>query len=329
MRCCSTSSPASQGSNPRPLGRTGRNGAAGWTRAWRREGVTAAKAGANGLHAAESSLCARPCHPLRVVDLEIRPLVPGGARSHAEHEGAEALMHEPGSVVDLQPDGDCEGVRPGDGQLRRYARRTRSPPGGSRRAPQSRSRRLHASAGAPLTLLLGHPADPASTSSSDGSPKAAERSRYVPPTTRASHAGRGAPCDVRSFTPPAADTICSFESCEEPRADRIPRTRARSADVPPTMRVVGEAPAEAATPATTTTATTTSTADARARTRPSVLPSARSVRPGAPSRGWARRSGRCRVRGRSRPGPGRPRRRTVRSRGRPSPSTPPTPPPCR
>ena len=179
---------------------------------------------------------------------------------------------------------------------------------------------------APLTLLLGHPADPASTSSSDGSPNAAERSRYVPPTTRASHAGRGAPCDVRSFTPPAADTICSFESCEEPRADRIPRTRARSADVPPTMRVVGEAPAEAATQARTT---ATSTADAGARTRPSVLPSARGVRPGASSRGWARRSGRCRVRGRSRPGRGRPRRRTVRSRGSPSPSTPPTPPPCR
>ena len=206
--------------------------------------------------------------------------------------------------------------------------RTRSPPAGSRRAPQSA---LAASARfgcAPLTLLLGHPADPASTSSSDGSPSAAERSRYVPPTTRASHAGRGAPCDVRSFTAPAVDTTCSFEICEEPRAERIPRTRARSADVPPTMRVVGEAPAEteAATPARTT---ATSTADARARTRPSVLRSARNVRPGASSRGWARRSGRCRVRGRSPPGRGRRRRRTVRSRGSPSPPTPPTPPPCR
>ena len=117
---------------------------------------------------------------------------------------------------------------------------------------------------APPVLLVGHPACPASTSRSGGSPKSAERSRKAPPTTSVSQVGRVALAPVRSLTPSTVRTIRISGIRVGPSRVRIWRNTARCAADPPTI-VVDVAALAAAATATHPRATSTTSPRTRIR----------------------------------------------------------------
>lgn len=234
-------------------------------------------------------------------------------------------MHEPCSVVDLQPDGDCEGVRPGDGQLGD----TRA---GRGRRPEDRgARRSRARGACTLRLCSAHVAARPSGRSRVDLEQRRQPQRCRALEVRSTH-DKGLPCRPGRplRRPELHGTGCGHDlqlrelrgaeggqdSSHEGALGGRTADDARRGRGPGRGSDTGEDDGDKHGGCT------------RSHT-PECTPVGPGLRPGASSRGWARRSGRRRVRGRSRPGRGRPRRRTVRSRGSPSPPTPPTPPPCR